>query len=80
MAMRGVYEWFVGIKPCLDGLELQPCIPDSMMGTEVMFEYLNKNYIMKLDERGITLNGKKVTDKRNNAYFIALEQLKNYEI
>lgn len=80
MAMRGVYEWFAGIRPCLDGLEIAPCIPDSMAGTEVVFEYLDKKYTMKLEEDGnILLNGKNVTDKRNGAFFVASEQLKNYE-
>lgn len=82
MAMRGVYEWFAGIKPCLDGLELEPCLPKDMKEIEVTFEYLRKNFTMKIEgtER-ILLNGKPVTQKRKSMFldrevwFVALEQL-----
>ena len=69
MAMRGVYEWFAGIKPCLDGLELDPCIPADMPEFEVRFEYLGKQYTMELAEKDrVVVNGKMVTQKRKSLF------------
>ena len=48
MAMRGVYEWLLGIKPTLDGLEIKPCLPKSMTDVEVEFEYLGEKKSIKI--------------------------------
>lgn len=70
MAMRGVYEWLGGIKPCLDGLELDPCVPSGMMELTVCFTYLGSQYVMKLEGKDrITVNGKAVTEKRKSLLY-----------
>lgn len=66
MAMRGVYEWMLGIKPCLDGLEIDPCLPKGMPAAEVTFEYLHKPCALKIEGRKILLNGRPVTGRRKN--------------
>lgn len=66
MAMRGVYEWMLGIKPCLDGLEIDPCLSKRMPAVEVKFEYLGKGYELKIENQVITLNGEPVVYKRKN--------------
>ncbi len=78
MAMRGVYEWLAGVQPCLDGLELSPCVPAAMTSLEVTFEYLGRAYAMKLTEDGkLWLNEKLLTEKRKSlingkeVYFIS---------
>ncbi len=48
MAMRGVYEWMLGIKPNLDGLEIKPCLPKSMTDVEVEIEYLGEKKKIKI--------------------------------
>ena len=78
MAMRGVYEWMLGIKPCLDGLEIDPCLAKGMQTVEVKFEYLDKSYELKIENQTIMLNGKPIGDKRKNiitdkdVYFVRL--------
>lgn len=47
MAMRGVYEWMMGVKPTLDGLELCPCLPESFEAPEVKFTYLGKDVTLR---------------------------------
>lgn len=85
MAMRGVYEWLAGIRPCLDGLELEPCIPESMREIEVSFEYLSERFTMKAKGmQQILLNGRLVTQKRESMFserevwFVPLKQLEDY--
>lgn len=68
MAMRGVYEWFAGIQPCLDGLEVNPCIPEGVE-MQVSFEYLGNSYILRVEgQNQITINGKPVTQKRKSMF------------
>lgn len=77
MAMRGVYEWFAGICPCLDGLEICPCVPQGRQ-VQVEFEYRKEKHLLQIGEQ-ILLDGKAVTCKRKNkitgneVYFVALE-------
>ena len=69
MAMRGVYEWFAGIQPCLDGLEVNPCISEDVEEMQVSFEYLGNTYVMKVEgQNQITINGKPVTQKRKSMF------------
>ena len=51
MAMRGVYEWLLGIKPTLYGLKIEPCIKNA----EAEFEYLGKKYMMKIENGKVDL-------------------------
>ena len=84
MALRGVYEWFAGLRPCLDGLEIEPCIPTCLHGTVVVFEYLDNSYTMKIDGcDNVFINKKKLIEKRmsfftrRECYFVSLEHLKD---
>lgn len=65
MAMRGVYEWMLGIKPCLDGLELGPCMPDGM-SAEVKFSYMGKNLSLNISNGKALVNGTEVTETRED--------------
>lgn len=66
MAMRGVYEWMLGIKPCLDGLEISPCIPENMDNIKVQTEYLNKAYSLEIKGRKVFVNNKELTETRTD--------------
>ena len=66
MAMRGVYEWLLGIQPCLYGLEINPCLPDGMEEVEARFLYLDQVYELKINKGEILVNGKLIEDMRKN--------------
>lgn len=70
MAMRGVYEWFAGIQPCLDGLEVNPCIPEDVAEMQISFTYRGNIYILKAEgQKQITINGKPVTKRRKSMFY-----------
>ncbi len=48
MAQRAVYEWMYGIKPTLDGLVIDPCIPKWMNSASVEFTYMGKEVRMEI--------------------------------
>ncbi|MEG2597322.1 MAG: hypothetical protein RR977_02750, partial [Oscillospiraceae bacterium] len=66
MAMRGVYEWMMGVKPTLDGLVIDPCIPSEFEAPEVQFTYLSKNVMLKIrrGDKKILVNGETVSTTR----------------
>lgn len=66
MAMRDVYEWMLGIRPCLDGLEFAPCIPKTMDNAEVKFEYLGQIYLLKLADGKVFVNNCEITEIRRD--------------
>lgn len=66
MAMRGVYEWMMGIQPTLDGLELAPCLPSDMKTAEADFEYKGATHNLKIDGDKVYFDGALVTEKRRN--------------
>ena len=76
MAMRGVYEWMLGIKPCLDGLEIAPCMPKGMDSIEAKFEYLNKTYSLEIKNEKVFVNNRELNETRtelitqNKVYFL----------
>lgn len=51
MAQRAVYEWMFGIKPTLDGLVIDPCIPKWMNFASVDFAYMGKCVKMEITNR-----------------------------
>ena len=82
MAMRGVYEWFAGISPCLDGLEIAPCIPSDIPFVDVEFTYLGKIYTLHIaSENSVILNGRQITQQRTHhitgkeVFFVPLSDL-----
>ncbi len=66
MAMRGVYEWMAGIRPVLDGLEIEPCVPADMKNVDVEFEYMDKTHTLKITGDKVFLDGKEITEQREN--------------
>ncbi len=66
MGMRGVYEWMLGIRPTLRGIEIDPCLPETMKTVEANFEYLGKQYALKIDNGEVFVNGAAVTEKTHN--------------
>lgn len=66
MAVRGVYEWMMGIQPTLDGLELAPCLPSDMKTAEADFEYMGKTHNLKIEGDKVYFDGSLVTKKRRN--------------
>ncbi len=66
MAMRGVYEWMAGIRPVLDGIEIEPCIPEDMQTMEAEFTYLDKKHSLKIEGGKAYLDGKELTTTRQN--------------
>jgi len=86
MAIRGVYEWMMGIQPTLDGLMLDPCLPNSFENVKVHFEYRGKPFEMRIENNtGVSLlsfNGKDIVTNITSpftgraAYLIKPEDLK----
>ncbi len=66
MAMRGIYEWLLGIKPCLDGIEIEPCIPACMQTVSAKINYMGKELNIKLSDNKVYINGAEITEQRNN--------------
>ena len=81
MAMRGIYEWMAGIRPVLDGLEIEPCIPETMDCVDVEFEYLGQKHYLKISGDKVSLDGKELTLQRDNkitgnkTWFVPIEQI-----
>ncbi len=60
MAMRGVFEWMLGVKPTLRGIEISPCLPDFMTDVEYDFHYLGEMVHLEIKNRNeVYINGKK---------------------
>ncbi|MBW7572659.1 GH36-type glycosyl hydrolase domain-containing protein [Caproiciproducens faecalis] len=53
MAQRAVYEWMFGIRPALDGLVIDPCIPKWMNTANVEFTYLGRRVKMEIKNSGV---------------------------
>ncbi len=62
MATRGVFEWMLGVKPNLRGLEISPCLPDFMTDVEYDFNYLGKPIHLEIKNHNeIYINGDKTS-------------------
>ncbi|HMB01652.1 MAG TPA: hypothetical protein VKS21_11755, partial [Spirochaetota bacterium] len=69
MALRAIYDWMLGIKPMLDGLSLDPVLPEEFDKVKTEFKYLGKTVMLKINnphnaQCGIksgTLNGKNIS-------------------
>lgn len=80
MAMRGVYEWLMGVRPCLDGIEFAPCVPSETGEVEAKFEFLDKTYRLKVKDGRVWLDGCELNEKRcdmitgKDVYFVPIER------
>lgn len=71
MALRMTYDWVCGIKPRIEGLSIDPCVPKKAKFTQVEFTYLDTPVTLTIEnpcrrEAGIqygTLNGEIITDR-----------------
>ncbi len=66
MAMRGVYEWMLGIRPCLDGIEIEPCLAKEINNAEVKLYYMGKTLDFKFTDEEVFINNRKLSNYRNN--------------
>jgi len=67
MAMRGVFEWMLGINPTLDGVEISPCLPSTLKDVNVKIEYMDKTLdITIIDGTKVYCDGKEITEKSKN--------------
>lgn len=79
MAMRGVYEWMIGIKPVLDGLEIDPCLPSGMDKLEAAFDYMGEQYKLSICGDKVFVNDRELTCRRpsfitgNEVWYISCE-------
>ncbi|HEX2924658.1 MAG TPA: hypothetical protein VHP38_00110 [Ruminiclostridium sp.] len=76
MVMRGVYEWMMGIKPCLEGLAIDPCIPGFFRNPKARFTFRGRVIELEIDNPSgrnvlpdrVTVNGLPVTQKREDPF------------
>jgi hypothetical protein len=47
-ALRMIYDWMLGIKPTLDGLAIDPCVPSEFDKLEGEFTYQNKKIELEI--------------------------------
>lgn len=67
MATRGVYEFIFGVKPQLDGLVIDPCLPKKLDDVTYDFEYLNAKHTVRiLNGTQVYFDGKPLTEKRKD--------------
>ena len=64
MAMRGVYEWMIGIAPTLDGIEICPCLPGNMDRVLVKYTHLDIEYNILIENGKVFVDGREITEKR----------------
>ncbi len=68
-AMRMIYSWMLGIRPTMDALAIDPCIPAGFKKLSAKFEYLGRSCELTISNpdgkqcgaASMTLNGKPVT-------------------
>jgi len=69
-AMRAEYSWLCGIKPMLNGLTIDPCIPPSFDNLTARFRYLHSAVGLEIlnpqgreaGVRSMRLNGKRINE------------------
>lgn len=66
MAMRGVYEWLLGVKPCLDGIEFLPCLPKTVDNVTAAITYRGREISLRFGEGKIFADGCEVTEQRKD--------------
>lgn len=68
MAMRGVYEWMLGIAPTLDGVEISPCLPEGMNDVKVKFTFMEKEHLLYIKDGRVFADGCELTEKRVSVF------------
>ena len=63
MAMRGVYEWMLGIRPTLDGLTIDPCLPGDLEQVEATFTYMGRLRNIRIEKQRVFVDGEELTEK-----------------
>lgn len=61
MAVRIVYNFMFGIRPCAEGISISPCLTEKYNGAKIVYNYNGKmlRFIYKRSEkRKVTVNGK----------------------
>ncbi len=74
--LRAAYEWMFGIRPQLDGLVIDPCVPTSFRKIEAHFQHLGKKVRLVIKNpdasqcgvRKMRVNGIEVTCKRHDPF------------
>jgi cellobiose phosphorylase len=87
-AMRGAYDWMLGIKALPDGLAIDPCIPAAFDRVGASFAYLGKKVELAIcnpegRQAGVTamtLNGRRISSTRidpcsGRRLFVAADRL-----
>ena len=68
MAMRGVYEWMLGIAPTLDGVEISPCLPEGMEDVKVKFTFMDTEHLLEIKGDKVIVDGNELTEKRTSIF------------
>ncbi len=68
MAMRGVYEWMLGIAPTLDGVEISPCLPQGMENVKVKLTFMNTEHLLEMKDGKVFVDGCEITEKRKSVF------------
>jgi len=66
--LRMVYDWMFGIRPMLDGLAIDPCVPSKFRELRAAFPYLGKRVELHISNpngaqtgvREMTVNGRRI--------------------
>ena len=53
MAVRIVYNFMFGIRPCAEGICIRPCLTDRFDGAEVIYRYRGKNVRFTYRNKGV---------------------------
>ena len=83
MSFRGAYEWLMGVEPALQGLRVNPCIPQDWEQASAQFSCRNKQIYLSIRRGtpGLLLNGKKVAQSTDEQcayrpfYFLPWEEM-----
>lgn len=75
-AIRMVYDWMYGIRPTMDALTIDPCLPVAFKQVEVRFRYLDKNCTLTIDHesgnqagvQSLTFNGTPIQSTRRDPF------------
>lgn len=74
--LRMAYDWMLGIRPAIEGLVLDPCIPAHFEQAQATFTYLGQRCTLRIDNpsgrqagvRELTLNGVRMTSTRTDPF------------
>lgn len=72
MIMRAVYQWMLGIKPSLEGIIMDPCLPEYLNEVKVNMQYkkypveihMQNTYEYSKEQIVVSLNGEIIEDRQ----------------